>query len=268
MGKKCCQSKKTTKTPQTKIQFASPKLILVLRHDGGGGSICVWAEGYGTTCESLWVDVAALPVLPWCWSLSDSAAVGAAGHEPCDKPWCCSTASPFSPTIPQSLGLHQPSLCQAPKSPVSSCPTLHALTLTCLCSFSRLSPCPSSSILTAQLLTSPLLSLFLTDLISVPPLREDSLPDSTCVSNIISSCNWIWPRGIFSQNGSDWHNALVNCVDLWHLFYSNGKYLNRNSSAGPSFFSSQKLFRWHTYIQEFFFLLSVLLVFSIVPIPQ
>lgn len=193
--------------------------------------------------------------------------------------WCCWPRTlwqalvllhcpPFSPTIPQSLGLHQPSLCQAPKSPVSSCPTLHALTLTCLCSFSRLSPCPSSSILTAQLLTSPLLSLFLTDLISVPPLREDSLPDSTCVSNIISSCNWIWPRGIFSQNGSDWHNALVNCVDLWHLFYSNGKYLNRNSSAGPSFFSSQKLFRWHTYIQEFFFLLSVLLVFSIVPIPQ
>lgn len=128
--------------------------------------------------------------------------------------WCCWPRTlwralvllhcpPFSPTIPQSLGLHQPSLRQAPKSPVSSCRTLRALTLTCLCSFSHLSPCPSSSILTAQLLTSPLLSLYLTDLSSEPPLREDSLPDSTCVSNIISSCNWIWWRGIFSQNWSD-----------------------------------------------------------------
>lgn len=113
-------------------------------------------------------------------------------------------SSPSNPTTPHSLGLHQPSLPQAPKSPVSSRPTLCTLTLTCLCSFSHLAPRPSSSpVLTAQLLTSSPISLYLTDLSSVPPLREDSLSDSTCVSNIISSCNWIWPRGIFSQNGSD-----------------------------------------------------------------
>lgn len=81
----------------------------------------------------------------------------------------------------KSCELLSHSLCPHPNLPLLSC----------------LAPHPSSSVLTA------LLSLHLADLSSMHPLMEDSLPDSTSVSNIISPCNWVQPRGIFSQKGSD-----------------------------------------------------------------
>lgn len=162
---------------------------------GRGVWHCLWKSVSGCGCP-------AGPVPLWCWFPSEQYSC-----------WCCWPQTlwqalvplhspPSKPTIPQPLGLHQPSLPQAPKGPVSSHPTL--CTLTFLFSFSQLAPHPSSSpILTAHLLTSSLLSRYLTDPSSVPSLRQDSFSDSTCVSNIISLCNWIWPRGVFSQNGSD-----------------------------------------------------------------
>lgn len=123
---------------------------------------------------------------------------------------------PAPPALSLWASISQPSLSQTLKSPVGSCPTL--LTLTCLCSFSLLFSC------------SLLLCLSNQPQMCAHP-SEDSLSDSTRVSNTISSCNWIWARGIFSCNGSD---ALVNCVDLWHWFYSSGK--DSNSLFSQSWF--------------------------------
>lgn len=198
----------------------------------------------------------------WMWLLC--RACSALRFIPSDcSCWCCWPqilwpalvllhSPPSNPTISWSLDLPQ-----APKSPVSSCLTLRGLTLTCHCHFSHLAPHPSSFILLA------LLSLHLADLSSMSPLMEDSLPDSTSVSNIISPCNLSLAR-----RGVTWHNALVDGVNFWHLFYGTGKDLNRNLSAAPGFFLLQQLSTWQTQLKYFFLSVLLFIVFCIVQIPQ
>lgn len=153
-----------------------------------------------TTCDSLWVDVAALQGLFCCggdFCLTVQLLVLLTTN-----PGTNPGAAPLA-----SIPPHQPSAFGPPPALPSSgshrsCePLPHAsrshpfLPVLLLSAGSTLMA--SSSVLPAQLLASSLLSLHLTDLSSASSLREDSLPDSTCVSNIIS-CKRTWPRGIFS----------------------------------------------------------------------
>lgn len=221
-----------------------------------GVSVCGSAEGLWHTCRRLWVDVAALQRM-FC-SQVHSLWLQLSMLLTTDP-----VTSPGASSLP-SIQPHHLLVSGPPSGSKKSCELLsyspwpHAnLTLTCHCHFSHLAPRPSSFILLA------LLSLHLAGLSSMSPLMEDSLPDSSSVSNIISPCNLSLAR-----RGVTWHNALVDGVNFWHLFYSTGKDLNRNLSAGPGFFLLQQLSTWQKQLQYFFLPVLLFIVFSIVQIPQ